>query len=282
MIIISSQKVILITGASAGIGKAIAQKLLEDGHIVYGAARREAKLKYLEEEEDGHYLIVDVTDEESRKQGVQQLLDREDRIDVLINNAGYGSYGAIEDVPISEAKRQFDVNLFGLARMIQLVLPKMRQQNSGTIINMSSMGGKIWLPLGGWYHASKFAVEGFSDCLRNEVRPFGIDVVLIEPGTIKSNWADIAADNLIETSSQGPYSEFAENQAESLRAKYSDDGMAVEPEVIAEVVLKAVQADNPKSRYAAPAHAKLFIFLNWLLPDKLFDKLVCKMIDFSK
>jgi short-subunit dehydrogenase len=166
--------------------------------------------------------------------------------------------------------------------MIQLVLPTMRQQNSGKIINISSIAGKIWVPFGGWYHSSKFAVEGLSDCLRNELRSFGIDIVLIEPGLIKSEWSDTAVDNLMETSGQGPYKELADKQAEYFKKEYGEEGMAVEPEVIADVVLKATKADKPKTRYAAPAHAKLFLFLRWLLPDKLYDWVISKLVGLPK
>ena len=137
---------------------------------------------------------MDVTDDDSMRAGVEQIVAETGRIDVLVNNAGYGSYGAIEDVPLDEARRQFDVNVFGAMRLTQLVLPHMRAQRSGTVVNISSMGGKIHTPLGGWYHGTKFAVEALSDCLRLEVKPFGIDVVVIEPGGIRTEWGEIAAE----------------------------------------------------------------------------------------
>src|ERR1700748_2769420 len=198
------KKVILITGASAGIGKEFAKELLKDGHIVYGAARRVEKMEDLRQL-GVKVLAMDITDEASMVKGVETILKTEGKIDVLINNAGFGSYGAIEDVPISDARYQLEVNVFGGARLIQLVLPSMRKQHWGRIINISSIGGKITTPLGGWYHASKFALEGLSDSLRNEVKQFGIDVVVIEPGGVKSEWAGIAAENLRKVSGSTAY-----------------------------------------------------------------------------
>jgi len=201
-------KTALVTGASSGIGEATAVKLHELGFTVHGAARRVDRLVQLA----GHGikpLAMDVTDEDSMRAGVERILAETGRIDVLVNNAGYGSYGAIEDVPMDEARRQFEVNVFGLARLAQLVLPHMRELRSGTIVNISSMGGKIYTPLGGWYHGTKFAVEALSDCLRIETKPFGINVVVIEPGGIKTEWGEIAADGLRKMSGTGPYSDQA-------------------------------------------------------------------------
>lgn len=189
------RKVILLTGASSGIGYETAVLLARKGHRVYGAARRVERMEPLRA-----FGIVplrlDVTDEASMAACVAAVMEAEGRIDVLVNNAGYGSFGAIENVPLEEARRQLEVNVFGLARLTQLVLPHMREQRSGTIINVSSIAGKIVLYFGGWYHVSKFAVEAFSDALRMEVKPFGIQVALIEPGGIKTDWGIIAADHL--------------------------------------------------------------------------------------
>ena len=190
--------VVLLTGASSGIGYDVAPLLVRYGYIVYGAARRVEKIEELASE-GVKALSLDVTDEASMEAAVQQIIDAEGRIDVLINNAGYGSYGAIEDVPIDEARRQFEVNLFGLARLTQLVLPHMRARGSGRILNISSMAGRITSPLGAWYHATKYALEAFSDALRMEVEEFGIDVVIIEPGGIKP-----PGDSLRQTTSRNP------------------------------------------------------------------------------
>ena len=177
------QKVALVTGASSGIGEATAQHLHEAGFLVYGAARRTNRMQALGEL-GVRTLAMDVTDDESMAAGVKHILDEAGRIDVLVNNAGYGSYGAVEDVSLDEARRQFEVNVFGAARLTQLVLPHMREQHSGSIVNITSMGGKIYTSFGAWYHATKFAFEAFSDCLRVETKEFGIDVVIIEPGAI--------------------------------------------------------------------------------------------------
>ncbi|MGC2865801.1 oxidoreductase [Corynebacterium glutamicum] len=176
-------KVALVTGASSGIGESTARKLQSLGFTVYGATRRTERLQKLAS--DGiHPLEMDVTDDESMKARIAKILADSGRIDVLVNNAGYGSYGAIEDVSIDEGGRQFEVNVFGAMALTRLVLPHMRKQKSGTIVNITSMGGKIYTPLGGWYHGTKFALEALSDALRLEVAQFGIDVVVIEPGGI--------------------------------------------------------------------------------------------------
>ena len=194
-----TRRVVLVTGASSGIGLATALKLIEDGHVVYGGARRVAALAPIVGA-GGRALSLDVTDEATMRAAVEEVLRREGRIDVLINNAGYGSYGAVEDVPMEEARRQVEVNLFGLAEMTRLVLPHMRAQASSTIVNMSSMGGTIYFPLGAWYHATKHAVEAFSDCLRLEVSRFAVDVVIITPGAIDTGFNAIVRDQVLAAS----------------------------------------------------------------------------------
>src|SRR4051794_37533045 len=212
----TSQKVALVTGASSGIGQATALRLHAAGLIVYGVARRIDRMQHLEKQ-GIKTLAMDVTDEESTTLGIKQILAQTGRIDVLVNNAGYGSYGAIEDVPLEEARRQFEVNVFGAMRLTQLVLPQMRRQRAGTVVNISSMGGRIYTPLGGWYHGSKHALEALSDCLRLETRRFGIRIVLIEPGSIATEWGGISADNLEETSGAGAYATAAAAVATALR-----------------------------------------------------------------
>ncbi len=266
-------KTALVTGASSGIGKStVEQLLLSAGATVYAAARRVEKMNDLEKL-GAKIVKMDVTDEASLVSGVNSILEKEGSIDILINNAGYGSYGAIEDVPIDEARRQFEVNIFGLARLTQLVLPKMRQNRYGKIVNISSMGGKIYTPFGGWYHATKHALEGFSDCLRLETEPFGIDVVVIEPGGIATEWGVIVAENLKKTSGSGAYAEAANKAADGMAEMYSS-GRLSEPEVIAKVILKAVTASKPKTRYATGYLAKPILFLRWLLPDRWFDSII--------
>lgn len=264
--------VVLITGASAGMGKATAELLLEKGYIVYGAARRVDKMKDLEVK-GAKVLAMDVTDEKSMIDGVNQIIEEQGRIDVLFNNAGYGSYGAVEDVPLDEAKRQFEVNLFGLSRLTQLVLPHMRKQRSGKIINNSSMGGKVYTPLGAWYHATKHALEGYSDCLRFEVAQFGIDVVIIEPGSIESEWNDITLENVQKTSGHTAYAKMTKAFVDmSKRAPKSTS-----PKVIAEIVLRAIESKKPKTRYVAGQFAKPLIALRKLVSDRMYDGILYRM-----
>jgi NAD(P)-dependent dehydrogenase (short-subunit alcohol dehydrogenase family) len=243
------KKVVLVTGASSGIGRAAAGLLAAKGFKVYACARR------LEAMADLAGLGVtplelDITDEHLCRAVVDEILYREGRIDALVNNAGYGANGALEDVPDEEARHQFDVNVFGLMYLTRLVLPHMRGQGSGRIVNISSIGGKLVMPMAGWYHASKFALEALSDALRLEVEPFGLDVVVIEPGGVLTEFADIAKENLLGISGAGPYA-----------------GQA-------RLIAKALESPRPKTRYAAPCHAKVFLFLRWLLPDRLFDKML--------
>ncbi|MGW1341428.1 oxidoreductase [Kribbella sp. NPDC002412] len=262
-------KIALVTGASSGIGEATARKLQALGFTVYGAARRVDRMAKLAA--DGiHPIAMDVTDEDSMRAGIDRILAESGRIDVLVNNAGYGSYGALEDVPLSEARYQFEVNVFGAARLIQLVLPGMRAQRSGTIVNISSMGGKIYTPLGGWYHGTKFALEALSDCLRLEVRPFGVDVVVIEPGGIRTEWGGIAADNLRKVSAEGPYAGQAEPMARSMDSELADRRTSP-PSVIADAIAKAVTARRPRTRYLVGFGAKPLVTLRRILPDRAFD-----------
>lgn len=263
------KKVALVTGASAGIGKSIVRRLLADGWTVYGGARRVEQMADISAQ-GAKVLSLDVTDEASVKAAVDALLGAEGRIDALVNNAGYGSYGALEDVPLAEARRQFEVNVFGLMRLTQLVLPTMRAARSGTVVNVSSIGGRIWMPIGGWYHATKHALEVLSDALRVETRPFGVRVVVVQPGAIESEWSGISADNLGRTSKGSAYADQIGPIASVLR----NPGNAASPQVIADVVSKALHARAPRRRYAAPTHAKVFLSLRWLLPDGAWEWLV--------
>jgi NAD(P)-dependent dehydrogenase (short-subunit alcohol dehydrogenase family) len=264
-----STKVALVTGGSSGIGEATALKLQELGYTTYAAARRVQRMEHLTRS-GIRPLAMDVTDDASMQSGVNQILAEAGRIDVLVNNAGYGSYGALEDVPLSEARYQFEVNVFGAARLTQLVLPHMREQRSGTIINITSMGGKIYTPLGAWYHATKFALEALSDCLRLEVEPFGIDVVVIEPGGINTEWGGIAADKLRTVSASSPYADQASAMAESLTSETNRRRQSP-PTVIATTIARAVTARRPKTRYAVGYGARPMIFMHEVLPDRWFD-----------
>jgi NAD(P)-dependent dehydrogenase (short-subunit alcohol dehydrogenase family) len=267
-----SKSVALVTGASSGIGKATALRLAALGFTVYAAARRVERMSDLADH-GIHVESLDVTDDGSMVTVVDKIVSEHGRIDILVNNAGYGSYGAVEDVPIAEARRQFDVNVFGLARLTQLVLPHMRAQRDGYIVNMSSMGGKIWEPLGGWYHAAKFAVEGLSDCLRAEVAEFGIKVVVVEPGSITSEWATISADNLEAISADTPYRGQAKLIVRGLR-KSDTSFLASEPEVVAEAIGKAVQRTKPRTRYPVGGGARTFLFAHRVLTDRGFDRFI--------
>jgi len=264
------KKVILITGASAGMGKEFAKDLLKDGHIVYGAARRVDKMKDIQKL-GAKVIEMDVTDEKSMIAGIETIQKAAGRIDVLINNAGFGSFGAIEEVSTADARYQLEVNVFGAARLMQLVIPGMRDQHYGRIINISSMGGKLAMPMAGWYHASKYAIEALSDSLRNEVGQFGIDVVVIEPGAIKSEWGDIAMDHLQNVSGHGAYSKLVSSL---LRMNKDMENKLSEPQVISKLVHSAITAKKPKTRYVGGHMAKPFMFMRWLLPDSIFDKTI--------
>ncbi|GAA4736085.1 oxidoreductase [Phytohabitans rumicis] len=266
-----TDKVAIVTGASSGIGEATARKLRTQGFTVYAAARRVDRMAPLAEV-GIRPVRVDVTDDASMVGFVEQVVAESGRVDVLVNNAGYGSYGAVEDVPLDEARRQFEVNVFGLARLTQLVLPHMRRQGSGRIVNISSIGGKIYEPLGGWYHATKFAVEGLSDSMRMELAPLGIHVVVIQPGAIATEWSGIAGQHLLATSGQGAYADQAERAAAFFMA--DPTGQASPPSVIANAVAKAATARRPRTRYAVGRGAKPILAARRVLPDRAFDRLM--------
>jgi NAD(P)-dependent dehydrogenase (short-subunit alcohol dehydrogenase family) len=262
-------KTILITGASSGIGEEAVKSLLAAGNTVYAGARRVERMTSLAKA-GARLLTLDVTDDESMTTAINTILKQTGRIDVLVNNAGYGSYGSLEEVPLEEGRRQFDVNIFGLARLIQLVLPAMRAQGSGRIINISSIGGKIGEPFGCWYHATKFAVEGLSDSLRMELHPFGIDVVIIQPGAIHTEWATIAREGLMKYSGTGPYKEGAESHYKMM--VWGDQGsLPSHPSVVAKTIARAVKARKPKTRYATGGGAHLVLLMRRILSDRGFD-----------
>jgi len=265
-------KVALVTGASSGIGDATTRRLAQLGYTVYAVARRADRMAALKEQ-GIRTESVDVTDDAALVALVDKIISETGRIDVVVNNAGYGSYGALEDVPIAEARRQFDVNVFALARLIQLVLPHMRAQRDGYIVNISSIGGKIWEPLGSWYHATKFAVEGLSDSLRAEVAGFGVKVVVIEPGAIRTEWAAISADNLEAASAGTPYREQARFVSGTLRAT-DKSRLTSWPAVVADAIGKAVQSPRPRTRYAVGGGARSILFTQRLLTDRGFDRFI--------
>jgi len=271
------KNVVLITGASSGMGKETALTLIKQGHIVHGAARRIDKMHDLVKV-GGHAIEMDVTSEEQMVAAVERIIKEHGRIDVLVNNAGYAIYGAVEDTSIADARRQFEVNIFGLARMTQLVLPQMRKQGSGKIINISSMGGKIYTPLGAWYHATKHALEGWSDCLRLELKPYGIDVVIIEPGVMATEFGDVVLQPMLDRSGTGPYAKLAHSMASSLRDSYTKPNASSPPSVIANVIAEAITAKRPKTRYAAGKMAKPLMFIRKYAGDRLFDKAIMSQV----
>ncbi len=273
----NSKKVIFITGASSGIGKATALQLINEGHTVYGAARRVEKMQDLADA-GGHAIKMDVTDDAQIEAGVHKIINEQGKIDVLVNNAGYATYGSVEETPIADARRQFDVNIFGLARLTQLVIPHMREQQSGKIINISSMGGKIYTPLGAWYHATKHALEGWSDCLRLELKQFGIDVVIIEPGAIATEFGEVLMDPMVERSGEGPYGKMVKSVAKAVEESYEKEGASSPPSVIARAISKAIQSNKPKTRYVAGKLAKPLLFVRRYLGDRIFDKAVMSQI----
>lgn len=264
-----TRQVAFITGASSGMGKDFALRLIAEGYAIYAAARRVERMSDIAAA-GGIVLAMDVTDDAAMVAAVDCIIREQGRIDVLINNAGYGQYGALEDVPIAEARRQMEVNLFGAARLTQLCLPHMRARRQGRIFNISSIGGKFALPLGGWYHASKFALEAWSDALRNEVRPFGIDVIVIEPGGIETEWSGIAADEAERYSARGAYA----GLTAKFRALLSGQRKAPPPGVISDLIVKALKARRPRTRYHGGMLAGPMLFLRRHLSDRMFDRLV--------
>jgi len=271
-----TRKVILITGASSGIGKDAALHLINGGHIVYGAARRIEQMNDLVEA-GGHAIKLDITDHGAIVSAVAKVMNEQGRIDVLFNNAGYAIYGAVEDTTMDDARRQLDVNLFGVADITKEILPIMRKQKSGTIINTSSMGGKIYTPLGAWYHATKHALEGWSDCLRLEVKQFGIHVVILEPGAIATEFGDVMYQPMLDRSGEGPYSKMTNAVASATKKSYDKNGSSP-PSVISDVVARIVDSKKPKTRYAKGKYAKPLIWMRKNLGDRVFDWMVMTQV----
>ncbi len=267
-----SSKIILITGASSGIGFDAAQTLAQQGHKVYAAARRVERMEPLKAY-GVQVLRMDVTDETSMIQGVEAVIQAEGRIDVLVNNAGYGYFGAIENVLLEEARRQLEVNVFGLARLTQLVLLYMRKQGSGRIINTSSIAGKMVFYLGGWYNVTKYSVEAFSDALRMETKPFGIDVVMIEPGAIKTDWGVIAAKHLKESSVGTAYEEIGTQWANNMEWFYNTN-MLSKPSVVAKAVSRAVNSRHPRARYCIGRFSTIGRVAHALMPARWWDAMM--------
>ncbi len=269
----SSPGPVLVTGCSTGIGRATAERLAASGHTVYASARRPESIADLEQR-GCRTLALDVTDEGSMRAAVETVEREHGAVGALVNNAGYSQSGAVESVPIESIRRQFETNVFGLLRMCQLVLPAMRRRGAGRIVNLSSMGGKLTFPGGGAYHATKHAVEAVSDALRFEVAGFGVQVVVIEPGLIRTSFADTAAGSLGAASSEDDaYADFNRAVATATTDAYAGPlgKLGGGPEAVAEAIERALTAKRPRTRYRVTASAGVAITLRRALPDRAWD-----------
>ncbi len=282
---------VLITGCSSGIGEATALHLAGRGHVVYATARRPETIEHLSAS-GCRTLALDVTDERSMQAAVARVEETEGAVGVLINNAGYSQSGAIEQVPIDEVRRQFETNVFGLVRMCQLVLPGMRRRGTGRIVNVSTMGANFVFPGGGFYHASKYAVEAVSDALRFEVRGFGVRVVVIQPGLIRTRFSDAAVASMSGQPGTGdddapgggagatgfnPYAKFDAALARSTRDVYEKGPLARlggSPQDVAEVIDQAIDARRPKTRYLVTPSARLLTTQRKLMSDRMWDAML--------
>jgi NAD(P)-dependent dehydrogenase (short-subunit alcohol dehydrogenase family) len=264
---------VLVTGCSSGIGRAVARRLADHGWTVYASARRPETISELAVH-GCRLLQLDVCDADAARQAVEAVEEAEGAVGVLVNNAGYGLEGAVEEIPIDEARVELETNFLGPARLTQLVLPGMRHQGRGRIVNMSSVGGRLTIPGGAYYHASKHALEALSDVLRFEARGFGIDVIVIEPGAVRTRWVDKAAVAMESRSDPaGPYAAFDNAVARQLREAH--EGVlklfARSPEAVARVVERAISARRPRTRYVVPRAAQLFTGFRRVLPDRVWD-----------
>ena len=269
----TTNRAALVTGCSSGIGRATALALATHGFTVYATARKPETLAELASR-GLRVLALDVTDEESMVAAVTAVEAEHGHVDVLVNNAGYALQGPVEDVSMDAIRAQFETNVFGLVRLTQLVLPGMREASSGRIINIGSMGGRFTFPGGGFYHASKHAVEAVSDALRLEVAPFGVHVSLVQPGPVTSAFVESAVDTV--GLGDGPYSEFRSALVDRYREAYdgSSSNMEVSPDKVADVVVRAATSNHPRARYAVGTMAKALITSRRLLPDVAWDRVV--------
>jgi NAD(P)-dependent dehydrogenase (short-subunit alcohol dehydrogenase family) len=271
---IEKSRPVLITGCSTGIGRATAERLAADGWNVHATARRPESIEDLAER-GCRIHALDVTDERSMESAVRAI-EEDGPIGALVNNAGYSQSGAIETIPMESVRRQFETNVFGLMRMCQLVLPGMRSAGSGRMVNLSSMGGKLTFPGGGVYHATKHGVEALSDALRFEVREFGIDVVIIEPGLIVTEFGETAAGSLAEIEEHGPYSKFNSDVARVTANAYTGPmaRFGAGPEAVARKIAKALTARRPSTRYTVSSSAKVMLGVRRLSTDRMWDRMV--------
>ncbi len=265
---------VLITGCSTGIGRAAAVRLAKAGHVVYATARRLESIADLEAE-GCRTLALDVTDEVSMSAAVDRAVGEHGAVDALVNNAGYSQSGAIETVAMDDLRRQFETNVFGLMRMCQLVLPGMRERGRGRIVNISSMGANFTFPGGGVYHATKYAVEAISDALRFEVKGFGVDVVIVQPGLIRTEFSSTAVDEI--RAGDGPYARFNAAVAKSTKNAYEKGPAAKlggEPDAVAKVIETAITANSPKIRYRVTPSAHLLVNQRRLMGARGWDRFV--------
>jgi NADP-dependent 3-hydroxy acid dehydrogenase YdfG len=264
---------VLITGCSTGIGRATAERLARSGLTVYATARRLDSIADLQQA-GCRTLALDVTDEQSMRAAVAALEEADGAVGALVNNAGYSQSGAVETVALDDVRKQFETNVFGLLRMCQLVLPGMRREGRGRIVNLSSMGGKLTFPGGGIYHATKYAVEAISDALRFEVRGFGVHVSGIEPGLIKTSFADTAVGSVSE--GDGPYAQFNSAVQASTAGVYDSalGKLGGGPDTVAKAIERAITARRPRTRYRVTASARFFMTQRALLPDRAWDAVV--------
>jgi NADP-dependent 3-hydroxy acid dehydrogenase YdfG len=269
----ASSKAVLVTGCSSGIGRATAERLADRSWTVYATARKLESIRDLEDR-GCRVMALDVTDEDSMQAGVVRVEEETGAVGVLVNNAGYSQSGALEELPPEEVRRQFDTNVFGLLRMTQLALPGMRRQRFGKVVNVGSMGGRLTFPGGGIYHATKHAVEAISDALRFEVRGFGIDVILLEPGLIKTRFGETAAGSIAAASSpDSPYARFNATVAGTTQGAYEGGvgRLGGGPEAVAKVLERAISRRRPRARYPVTPSAWLIMGQRRLLPDRLWD-----------
>jgi short-subunit dehydrogenase len=268
---LNTKRVALVTGASSGIGEATAILLASSGYRVYATARRSEKMQHLKVY-NINIIKLDVSNDLSILNALSLVIEYEGAIHILVNNAGFGYFGAVEDMGMNDARYQLEVNLFGAARLCQLVLPYMRRQGFGKIVNVTSVGGKVAAPLSGWYHASKFALEGLSDSLRQEVKQFGVDVILIEPGSVKTEWRKIAMIHAFTVSGDTTYRHMTA-KAEKLKTR---GHVGTAPTEIAALIKMAIEARRPKARYCGGYMAGPILFLKKWLSDRAFDRLIMK------
>lgn len=266
-----NNQVVLVTGSASGIGKATCERLIKEGYIVYGGDIAVEKNQYLDKT-GGYSIALDVTKDEQVKAAVDRVIKEQGKIDVLYNNAGFGEMGTNEETTMEDYEAMFDVNFYGYVRMVKAVLPYMRAQKYGRIVNTTSMGGKIYFPLAGPYHATKHALEGWLDVLRLEVKDFGIKIVIIEPGLINTNFYTVTGEYRDKYIKNTAYGHIFEPIAKAPLPKMS------EPDVIAKVVSKAIAKKNPKTRYVKGRNAKMLIKMRRLVGDKMYDRIIMSQL----